>query len=92
MDAYHALLEKTGGAAPSEIGASRTKGGTVNALAVAANAQKNSLKAIRFLSRFAISKGELAHDPIEEIEVLKADGPKSKGPSRPARIRCSRLR
>jgi integrase/recombinase XerD len=137
MDAYHALLEKTGGAAPSEIGASRTKAGTVNALAVAlykndvftkglaketrdswrriidrfrefktpsgrvygenkiatiqkksivaflegktANAQKNSLKAIRFLIRFAISQGELAHDPTEDIEVLKADGPKSTG-------------
>jgi hypothetical protein len=137
MDSYHALLEKTGGAAPSEIGASRTKAGSVNALAVAlcrndvfikglakdsqgawrriidrfrefktpsgrvyaenriatiqkksiadslegktANAQKNNLKAIRFLIRFAISQGELAHDPTEEIEVLKADGPKSKG-------------
>jgi integrase/recombinase XerD len=137
MDAYHALLEKTGGAAPSEIGASRTKAGTVNALAVAlykhdvftkglaketrdswrrvidrfrefktpsgrvygenkigtiqkksivaflegktANAQKNSLKAVRFLIRFAISQGELAHDPTEDIDVLKADGPKSTG-------------
>jgi hypothetical protein len=44
-----------------------------------ANAQKNSLKAIRFLIRFAISKGELAHDPTEGIDVLKADGPKSTG-------------
>jgi integrase len=137
MDAYHALLEKTGGASPSEIGASRTKAGTVNALAVAlnkhdiftkglaketrdswrriidrfrefktpsgrvygenkiatiqkksiiaflegktANAQKNSLKAIRLFIRFAISQGELARDPTEEIEVLRADGPKSKG-------------
>jgi integrase/recombinase XerD len=33
MDAYHALLEKTGGAA-LEIGASHTKAGTVNAVAV----------------------------------------------------------
>jgi integrase/recombinase XerD len=137
METYHALLEKTGGAAPSEIGASRTKAGTVNALAVAlykhdvftkglaketrdswrriidrfrefktpsgrvygenkiatiqkksfiaflegktANAQKNSLKAIRLFIRFAISQGELAHDPTEEIGVLRADGPKSKG-------------
>jgi integrase/recombinase XerD len=137
MAAYHALLEKTGGAAQSEIGASRTKAGTVNALAVAlykhdvftkglaketrdswrriidrfrefktpsgrvygenkvatlqkksivaflegktANAQKNSLKAVRFFIRCAISQGELAHDPTEEIEVLKADGAKSKG-------------
>jgi integrase/recombinase XerD len=44
-----------------------------------ANAQKNSLKAIRFLIRFAISKGELAHDPTEGIDVLKADGPESTG-------------
>lgn len=137
MDAYHALLERTGGAAPSDIGASRTKAGTLNALAVAlykhdvftkglaketqrpwrrimdhfrefktasgrvygenaiatiqkksvvaflegktANAQKNSLKAVRFLIRFAISRGELAHDPTEDIDVLKADGPKSTG-------------
>jgi integrase/recombinase XerD len=137
MDAYQALLEKTVGAAPSEIGASRTKAGTVNALAVAlykhdvftkglaketqgswrriidrfrefqtpsgrvygengiatirkksvadflegktVNAQKNNLKAIRFLIRFAISKGELAHDPTEGIDVLKSDGPKSAG-------------
>jgi integrase len=137
MDAYHALLEKTGGAMPSEIGASRTKAGTVNALAVAlykhdvfkkglaketqgswrriidrfrefetpsgrvygenriatlqkksitgflegktANAQKNSLKAIRFLIRFAMSQGELAHDPTDDIDVLKVDGPKSTG-------------
>jgi integrase/recombinase XerD len=136
MDAYHVLLDKTGGA-PSDIGASRTKAGTLNALAVAlykhdvftkglaketqrpwrrimdhfrefktpsgrvygentiatiqkksvvaflegktANAQKNSLKAIRFLIRFTISQGELAHDPTEDIEVLKADGPKSSG-------------
>jgi integrase/recombinase XerD len=138
METYHALLEETGGPlSVAEIGASRTKAGTVNALAVAlykhdvftkglaketqgpwrrtidrfrefktpgrrlygenriatiekksiaaflegktANAQKNSLKAIRFLIRFAISQGELAHDPTEEIDVLKADGPKSTG-------------
>ncbi|MGX4804843.1 tyrosine-type recombinase/integrase [Bradyrhizobium guangdongense] len=136
MDAYHSLLERTGGAIP-EIGGSRTKIGTINALAVAlykhdvftkglakdtqapwrriidhfrefktpsgrvygdnrfatiqrrnivaflegktANAQKNNLKAIRFLVRFAISQGELAHDPTEDIDVLKADGPKSTG-------------
>jgi integrase/recombinase XerD len=137
MDHYHALLEKTGGApSVAEIGASRTKVGTVNAVAVAlykddvftkglakatqgpfrriinrfrefktpsgrlygenpistimrerivdflkgksANAQKNSLKAIRFLIRFAISQGELAKDPTDGIEVVK-DGPKSKG-------------
>jgi integrase/recombinase XerD len=40
---------------------------------------RSSLKAIRFLIRFAISQGELAHDPIEDVEVLKADGPKSTG-------------
>jgi integrase/recombinase XerD len=137
MEAYHALLEKTGGAMPSEIGASRTKAGTVNALAVAlykhdvftkglaketqgswrriidrfrefttpsgrvygenrfatiekknivgflkgktANAQKNRLKAVRFLIRFAISEGELAHDPREDIELPKKNGPKSTG-------------
>jgi integrase/recombinase XerD len=138
MAAYQALLEKTGGAASvADIGACRTKAGTVNALAVAlykhdvftkglakdtqgpwrriidrfrefktpsgriygenristierrsvvaflegktANAQKNNLKAIRFLIKFAISRGELAHDPTEDIEVLKADGPKSTG-------------
>jgi integrase/recombinase XerD len=137
MDHYHALIERTGGAMSSEIGASRTKAGTINALAVAlykndaftkglakatqgpwrgvinrfrefttpsgrlygensistiqkksvvaflegktANAQKNSLKAVRFLIRFAISRGELAHDPTEDIDVLKADGPKSTG-------------
>jgi integrase/recombinase XerD len=135
MDHYHQLLEKTGGAMPSEIGASRTKAGSVNALAIAlykhdvfikglakdtqapwrriiehfrqfktpsgrvygensistiqkksiiaflggktANAQKNNLKAIRFLIKFAISQGQLAHDPTEGIEVLK--GTKSRG-------------
>jgi integrase/recombinase XerD len=44
-----------------------------------ANAQKNNLKAIRFLIRFAISQGELARDPTEDIDILKADGPKSTG-------------
>jgi integrase/recombinase XerD len=35
MDAYHALLEKTGGAMPvADIGASRTKAGTIDALVV----------------------------------------------------------
>jgi hypothetical protein len=33
MDAYQALLEKTGGASAIEIGAKRTKAGTVNAMA-----------------------------------------------------------
>ncbi|MBJ7403398.1 MAG: tyrosine-type recombinase/integrase [Bradyrhizobium sp.] len=138
MDAYFALVEKTGGAIPvGEIGASRTKAGTVDALAVAlykhdvftkalakdtqdtwrriidnfrtfetpggrrygenriatirqksitaflegktANAQKNNLKAVRFLIRFAISQGELAHDPTESIATLKKAGPKSIG-------------
>ncbi|MGJ5082740.1 tyrosine-type recombinase/integrase [Bradyrhizobium sp. HKCCYLS3013] len=137
MANYHALLEKSGGNSPIEIGASRTKAGTVNAVAVAlfksdaflkglakdtqrpwrriidhfrefktpsgrvygdnsiasiqtksitdflegktANAQKNSLKAIRFLIRFAISKGHLVHDPSEGIETVKADGPRSHG-------------
>lgn len=37
-----------------------------------ANAQKNQLKAVRFLIRFAISQGELAHDPTEAIKTLKA--------------------
>ena len=32
MEAYHELLEKTGSAMPSEIGASCTKAGTVNAV------------------------------------------------------------
>jgi hypothetical protein len=33
MDAYHALLDKTGGAMPvADIGASRTKAGTIDAL------------------------------------------------------------
>jgi integrase len=135
MDHYHALLEKTGGT-PLEIGASRTKAGTVDALMVAyykhdafrkglakatqdtwrpildrfrefqtpsgrrygensikdlppkaikaflngktANAQKNSLKAIRSFIRYAVSEGELAHDPTKDIEIIK-DGPKSKG-------------
>lgn len=137
MEAYHALIQKTGGNASSDIGASRTKAGTVNALAVAlykhdvftkglakdtqapwrriidhfrefktpsgrvygenriatlqrksitdfldgktANSQKTNLKAIRFFIRFAISQGELARDPTEDIEILKADGPKSSG-------------
>jgi hypothetical protein len=35
MAHYHELIEKTGGAMPSEIGANRTKAGTLNALAVA---------------------------------------------------------
>jgi hypothetical protein len=130
MEAYQALLESTGGSPAAEIGASRTKSGTVNAVAVAlykddvftkglakatqtpfrriidrfrehttpsgrvygengmstlkkerildflagktANAQKNSLKAVRFLVRFAISKGELAHDPTDGIDLIKA--------------------
>jgi integrase/recombinase XerD len=129
MEAYQALLESTGGSPAAEIGASRTKSGTVNAVAVAlykddvftkglakatqtpfrriidrfrehttpsgrvygengmstlkkerildflagktANAQKNSLKAVRFLVRFAISKGELAHDPTDGIDLIK---------------------
>jgi integrase/recombinase XerD len=137
MAHYHELIEKTGGSPTIEIGANRTKSGSVNALGVAlykhdvftkglaketqrpwrriidhfrefktpngrvygentiatiqkknivaflegktANAKKNSLKAIRFLIRFAISQGELTHDPTEDIEVLKADGPKSSG-------------
>jgi integrase len=37
-----------------------------------ANAAKNNLKAVRFLIRFAISQGQLAHDPTEGIELLKA--------------------
>jgi integrase/recombinase XerD len=144
MESYHALLENSGGAMPSEIGAGRTKAGTVNAVAVALykhdvflkglatetrkswrriidrfrqfktpsgriygenklatiekksmvafiegkaedgqartfNAQQNRLKAVRFLIRFAISQGELARDPSEDVEVLKTDGPKSMG-------------
>ena len=136
MEHYHALLDQTGGST-IEIGASRTKAGTVNAVAVAlfkhdtftkglakatqgpwrrmidrfrefktpsgriygenristieqrsivtflegktANAQKNSLKAVRFLIRFARSQGELVRgDPTEGIELLK-HGPKSMG-------------
>lgn len=135
MAIYHALLEKTGGAS-AEIGASRTKAGTVDAIAVAyykhdaftkvlskatqpawrniidrfrefkttngrrygenhlatiqkknimaflegrtANAQKNSLKAIRSFIRFAISQGELNVDPTEGVTPLKS-GTKSKG-------------
>jgi integrase/recombinase XerD len=42
-----------------------------------ANAQKNGLKAIRFLIRFAIAQGELGRDPTEGIELLK--GTKSSG-------------
>lgn len=42
-----------------------------------ANAQKNNLKAVSFLIRFAISQGQLAHDPTEGIELLK--GTKSSG-------------
>lgn len=42
-----------------------------------ANAQKNNLKAVRFLIRFAISQGQLAHDPTEGITLVK--GPKSSG-------------
>jgi hypothetical protein len=126
----HALLQKTGGAMPPEIGASRTKAGTVNAVAVAlfkhdmftkglakatqgpfrrtinrfrefktpggrlydenhvatimrerivdflkgksANAQKNNLKAVRFLIRFAMSEGELASDPAGGVELVRA--------------------
>jgi integrase/recombinase XerD len=137
MARYHELIEKTGGSSTIEIGANRTKSGTVNAVAVTlykhevftkglaketqrpwrriidhfrefktpsgriygentistiktrsivdflkgktANAQKNNLKAIRFLIRFAISQGELTQDPSEGIEVLKVDGPKSSG-------------
>jgi integrase/recombinase XerD len=137
MDHYHALLDQSGGPmSVAEIGASRSKAGTINAVAVAlykhgtftkglakatqgpwrriidhfrefktpngrvygenristieqrsiatflegktANAQKNSLKAIRFLIRFARSQGELARDPTEDIELLK-HGPKSMG-------------
>jgi integrase/recombinase XerD len=137
MEHYHALLEKTGGSMPvAEIGASRTRAGTIDALAVAmykhgvftkglakdtqgpwrrvidhfrefktpsgrrygenrmatiqqrsivaflegktANAQKNNLKAVRFLIRFAISQGELAHDPTETIKLHK-DGARSRG-------------
>jgi site-specific recombinase XerC len=37
-----------------------------------ANAQKNNLKAVRLLIRFAISQGELAHDPTEDIQPVKA--------------------
>lgn len=138
MERYHALLDKSGGPmSVAEIGASRTKAGTIDAVVVAlykhdvftkglakdtqdtwrrvidnfrefktlagrrygenrfatigqksitaflegktANAQKNRLKAVRFLIRFAISQGELAHDPAEGIEALKKDGPKSMG-------------
>ena len=43
-----------------------------------ANAQKNTLKPIRGFIRFAISQGELVHDPTEGIELHK-DGAKSKG-------------
>jgi integrase/recombinase XerD len=137
MDHYHELVEETGGHSSSQIGESKAKPGSVNALAIAlykddvflkglakdtqgpwrriidhfrefktpsgrlygenpiatikkeritdflkgktANAQKNNLKAIRFLIRFAMSQpeGELAHDPTEGIELLK--GTKSKG-------------
>jgi integrase len=42
-----------------------------------ANAQKNNLKAVRLLIRFAISQGELAHDPTEDIQPVKA--PKTMG-------------
>src|SRR5215475_9768526 len=37
-----------------------------------ANAQKNSLKAIRAFVRFAIFRGELAIDPTENIKPPKA--------------------
>jgi integrase/recombinase XerD len=42
-----------------------------------ANAQKNNLKAVRLLMRFAISQGELAHDPTHDIQLVKA--PKTMG-------------
>jgi integrase/recombinase XerD len=42
-----------------------------------ANAQKNGLKAIRFLIRFAMAQGELGRDPTEGIELLK--GTRSSG-------------
>jgi integrase/recombinase XerD len=35
------------------------------------NSAKLNLKAIRFFIRFAISQGELAHDPCEGIELVK---------------------
>jgi len=135
MSHYHELIEKTGGSLTIEIGANRTRTGTVNALAIAlfksdaftkglaketqrpwrriidhfrefktpsgrvygensiatigkksilaflqgksANAQKNNLKAVRLLMRFAISQGELAHDPTHDIQLVKA--PKTMG-------------
>jgi integrase/recombinase XerD len=43
-----------------------------------ANAQRNSLKAIRSFIRFAISQGELNADPTEGVKPLKS-GTKSKG-------------
>jgi integrase/recombinase XerD len=42
-----------------------------------ANAQKNTLKPIRGFIRFAISQGELATDPTEDIELIKS--PKGMG-------------
>jgi integrase/recombinase XerD len=135
MARYHELIEKTGGSPTIEIGASRTKSGTVNALAIAlfksdaftkglaketqrpwrriidhfrefktpsgrvygensiatigkksiaaflegktANAQKNNLKAVRLLMRFATTQGELSHDPTHDVQLVKA--PKTMG-------------
>jgi integrase/recombinase XerD len=36
-----------------------------------ANSQKNTLKPIKGLIRYAISEGDLAHDPSKEIELIK---------------------
>ena len=44
-----------------------------------ANAQKNSLKAVRALVRFAIAAGELGGDPTKGIEPIKRSGPKNQG-------------
>jgi len=136
LEAYQALLEKTGGNPPLTIGASKAKAGTTDAWVIAyfkhdaftkglakdtqnswrpilerfrkhktpsgrsygenrmatlrerpirdflegktANQQKNELKAIRGLIRFAISRGELSSDPTGNIETLKT-GIKSMG-------------
>src|SRR5262245_58490527 len=44
-----------------------------------ANAQKNSLKAVRSFVRFAIAEGELGIDPTKGVEPIKRSGPKSQG-------------
>jgi integrase len=136
LEAYQALLEKTGGDPPATIGTSKAKSGTVDAWVIAylkhdaftkglakdtqnswrpilerfrehktpggrrygenriatvreksvrdflegktANQQKNELKVVRGLIRFAKSKGELSNDPTASIVTLKS-GIKSAG-------------